>query len=144
MLSQQEGRVLHYISKCKTCEVPIPGVQFDKVGLSLYLPDSLYNSGDISVKKIIKDNCRFKRVKYSFEKNSITNVFFTVCSDKQLINFLALYVNVGSSRIDELKSKLSCKKKDIEIDISNYSLKANYAKGKWEVILSPILNLNEE
>jgi hypothetical protein len=140
LLSQQDGRVLHYISKCKSCEIPIPGAQFDKVGLSLFLPDSLYSSGDISVKKIIKDSFRLKRVKYSFEKNIITYVFFTLPNEKQLINFLELDTKLASSRVDELKEKLNSEKKDLEIMISNYSFKANYVKGNWEVILSPILN----
>ncbi len=131
-----EPGIIHYINKCKICDLPFPGEKFNKTGLKILFPDTLYSNGSISLKRLSSDGLKVKAISYTFKNNMIESVEFIVKDGKQkklLIERWGMYVeNVeqfNAIENGENEFVLIARKKEIRF-------RFNKTRGKWLVNLS--------
>ena len=70
----QDASIRHYLKKTSSFELLYPCDQFNSEGLEIRVPDSIYNSGTITIKKLNANDVKFKNYSLNFSQDKVDQV----------------------------------------------------------------------
>lgn len=94
----QDLGINHYQRKSDALAFAFPPAEFSAVGLLLNLPDSLYNFGDVRIKKAQFDSFTVNNYRLQFKSDTITSVEFVVSGKKHMQAYL-VFLSAHSAKL---------------------------------------------
>lgn len=102
----QDLGIQHYQRKSEAFAFVFPYSEFSAKGLLLNFPDSLYNFGDVTIKKAHFASFKVNDYLLHFEKDTVASVQFYLSGKKNFESYTAFLVaqstNVESAQLDKL------------------------------------------
>jgi hypothetical protein len=84
--SQDVGALIHYQKKCQSC-LMIASEKFDSKKFTIYVPDSIYSGGNITIKIIDQAKFKVRKAKFEFDNKEITRAQFYVKGKNNIAAF---------------------------------------------------------
>lgn len=83
VIAQNKGMLVHYQRNCNDC-LSLAGESFQPKKFTIYVPDSVYSNGQISIKKIIQSDFRVNRANFMFDSLGISLSTFYIKGKKNI------------------------------------------------------------
>ena len=130
--AQDDVSISHYQKKWSTDTVHLPCEKWDSRDLLIPIPDSVYNSGTVSVKKL-----RYKGVKrFGYKvtlKDGKSDVIVITCKGKKQV---AMLLDLDFHISNKYKGNKNC-------DIVSF-MNASHRRGRLKIALNPLTKSEEK
>ncbi|PCJ65617.1 MAG: hypothetical protein COA58_09430 [Bacteroidetes bacterium] len=101
---QGDASIKHYQKNWSTDSLPLPCDRFDAQDLLIPIPDSIYNSGTISVKKFRLNGMKAFNYVLKFENDTVQSIVFEVKGKKRIEKLYLLDTKI----MDQKEKSESC------------------------------------
>lgn len=127
LFSQEKGTLRHFQKKCDQCVV-LPGSKFDDTKFSIFVPNTVYSGGVVTVKKTSIGQSKIKKMLVQFNDEQITQLTF-VAKGKKNIAEIDLYFKsqFADFSTEAIQGEIKGASGDvIKFNKSKIGLKTNY------------------
>lgn len=123
----QDASIRHYLNKSRDFEFLYPCDPFSSEGLGISVPDSIYNSGTITIKKLISSDIKFKNYILNFAQDQVDQISVSV-KGKNKVKFEAVLTSNFGNSFAPLKDKQELDYKNCVIKVTKLKVggKVNY------------------